>query len=138
MRFYLTISSALAPTVAILFWIGQARDLEKAQGPDLAAVFGSACLDCKVDNTGPCVANSCTKVADGVWRKTTGMNISPISCFQVGSGAPGTTTCTNDTPKVCLKKQTCTSENCPDGSCGPASTTEADTRCELGSYLCKG
>ena len=112
--------------------------LTPALSDEIASAQGGACLDCMHGRGSECIADSCTKIADGVWRKTTGMKVTSNVCFQVDPGKPGTTTCKNDTPKVCLKKRTCTQAGCPDGSCGPESTTEVDTNCRLGTYLCNG
>jgi len=128
------VSAFLALSIASFVVIGGPHNLVQARAADLVAAQGGDCYDCQQNSSDDCTTNSCVKIADGVWRQTIGMKASGISCFVVVRGA---TTCLNNTPKVCVKKRTCTQEKCPDGSCGPPSTNEIDTNCRPGAYLCK-
>ena len=138
MRFYGKVSAFLTLTVVAFLLVGSSHELAQARSNDLVAARGGACLDCMETRPSACIANTCTMTQAGVWKKTTGMQIKGISCFNCASGDPGTDTCTNDTPKVCKSYRTCTAMGCPDASCGPESTDSIDTNCALTGYLCKG
>jgi len=103
-------------------------------GTSASAAVGGGCYDCQ--DTSQCTTKSCTPNGNGTWLKTTGTLANSVACISVGTGAPGTTTCTSSVPQTCLNYQTCTDMNC--NNCGAMSPNMQDTKCTLGTYLCKG
>ncbi len=113
------------------------KSVVHASRSDLVQVVGGACQDCQVDNTGPCVINTCVKQKDGTYLKTVGTMVSPMKCINVGAGEPGTTTCSSTIPKDCKNESTCTDAACT--NCGAQTGKDPrDTKCTLGTYLCTG
>lgn len=104
-------------------------------GSRAATAIGGGCYDCKSSSLA-CTTTSCTPNGNGTWLKTTGTFANTMNCFSVATGAAGTTTCTSSIPQTCLNYQTCTDMMC--NNCGAMSPYMQDTKCTLGTYLCKG
>jgi len=114
-----------------------APEMVPAVKADLSVVVGGACQDCKYDNTGPCVGTTCVAQGNGTWLKKVGTLVTPIWCFNVGAGEAGATSCSDTLPMNCRNESTCTDAACT--NCGAAVGKDPrDTKCTLGSYLCKG
>lgn len=125
------ISGLMLAFVSFVAFQGWSTDLARAGSADLLAAQGGQCYDCMTTAPNKCVANTCVALGGGLWRQTTGSKQLGINCFV---STPGTTTCVNNTPMVCLTYVTCTMMGCT--MCGPPSTTMIDTNCTLGPYLC--
>lgn len=104
---------------------------------DLQGAFGGACQDCMYDPGGPCVGTTCVPLEADAWSKIVGTLVTPIWCFDVGAGEAGATSCSDTLPMPCKTESVCSDAAC--NNCGPAIDTDPrDTKCTLGSTLCRG
>ncbi len=130
--------------ITIAGWMSQSKSIQSADSRELVGKMGGACYACLGATEDPACKTGFLPACEqhtGFCVKYTFTGIKVDYCRDAAPGEGGTVGCRTDTPQVCVRIKTCSTcdKTAPCTNCGPESTEDKPTHCNLIPYApCTG